>query len=344
MLARQRHVLDITAGHPRVSGWVTLVGHDLMSDELVVAASALARDEGTGITFHLSPGDGDAVSYLARTGRRPAAHLDALGALGPHVLLAHAVHLDDEEVAVVLDRHVGIAYCPWAYLRLGQGVARAGRHAEIVAAGGRIALGCDSENAGDHVDVLRAAAAAAGIALDAGAPSRSAPTPRWSWPRSAAPRPSAWATRSGRWSRASGPTSSLVDTTAPNWVPLAPDPVLQLVWASDGRDVRHVVASGPGRRPRRALHDRRRRRAGRRRAVRVSAACSPRPASIRGRAGRSRDPSESWRAGPRDVLMPAYSDGTNRQASSALGTAAWQPRVPSTTCVTPTSTATDASE
>ncbi len=71
VLARQRHVLEITAGHPRVSGWVTLVGHDLMSDELVTAASALAHDEGTGITFHLSPGDGDAV-VVPRPDRAPA--------------------------------------------------------------------------------------------------------------------------------------------------------------------------------------------------------------------------------------------------------------------------------
>ena len=36
----------------------------------------------------------------------------------------------------------------------------------------------------------------------------------------------------------------VVDTSGPNWVTRSPDPVLQLLWASDGRDVRHVVASG----------------------------------------------------------------------------------------------------
>ena len=42
----------------------------------------------------------------------------------------------------------------------------AGRHVEIMASGGRVALGCDSENAGDAVDVLRVAALAAGLARD----------------------------------------------------------------------------------------------------------------------------------------------------------------------------------
>ena len=36
----------------------------------------------------------------------------------------------------------------------------------------------------------------------------------------------------------------MIDTSGPNWVTRSPDPALQLLWASDGRDVRHVVASG----------------------------------------------------------------------------------------------------
>ena len=66
----------------------------------------------------------------------------------------------------MLSSGTAIAYCPWAYLRLGQGVTRMGRHAEIVERGGRVALGCDASNAGDVNDILRAAAVAAGIARD----------------------------------------------------------------------------------------------------------------------------------------------------------------------------------
>src|SRR6185295_16237225 len=86
--------------------------------------------------------------------------------LGPNLLLAHGVWLDDEEIDLILSTRTAIAYCPWAYLRLGQGVTRVGRHAEIVERGGRVALGCDSANAGDTADILRAAALAAGIARD----------------------------------------------------------------------------------------------------------------------------------------------------------------------------------
>ena len=143
---------------------MTLVGHDLMSDELVAGASELARDRGVGLTFHMSPHSGDAASYLARTGRRPFVHLDELGVLGPHVLVAHAVHLDDDEIDVVVRTDTAVASCPWAYLRLAQGFTVAGRHGELLARGARVALGCDAENAGDAVDVLRAATLFVGLA------------------------------------------------------------------------------------------------------------------------------------------------------------------------------------
>jgi 5-methylthioadenosine/S-adenosylhomocysteine deaminase len=245
VLSRQRRVLELTTDHDRVHGWVTLVGHDLMSDELVVAASELARESGTGITFHLSPHDGDAESYLARTGVRPVVHLDRLGVLGPHVLLAHAVHLDDEELDILVGRDVAIAYCPWAYLRLGQGVTRAGRHSEFVDRGGRLGLGCDAENAGDAVDVLSAAALAAGLARD-----MRAVTDRFG-----AHDALEWATLGG--ARALGlgheigslevgkrADLAVIDVTGPSWQPPAADPVLGLVWNQGGRYVDTTVASG----------------------------------------------------------------------------------------------------
>jgi len=245
VLERQREVQRLTAEHPRVDGWVTLVGHDLMTDELVVAASELARSAGTGITFHLSPTDADAASYLSRTGARPAVHLDRLGVLGPHVLIAHGVHLDDDELHRLVASDTALAYCPWAYLRLGQGVSRAGRHVEFIGRGGRVALGCDAENAGDAIDVLGVVALAAGLAKDttvdptafgAGAALHHATL--------GAAAALGMADELGSITVGKRADIALVDTTGPEWIPRSPDPVLQLVWASDGRSVRHVVASG----------------------------------------------------------------------------------------------------
>lgn len=245
VLDRQREVQRLTAAHPRVDGWVTLVGHDLMSDELVAAASDLARANDTGMTFHLSPSDSDAVSYLARTGKRPAVHLDDLGVLGPHVLIGHGVHLDDAELDRMLATDTAIAYCPWAYLRLGQGVSRAGRHIEFIQRGGRVALGCDAENAGDAIDILGVAALTAGLAKDMTAdPTIFGAHQALHHATLGAAEAIGMGDEIGSLEIGKRADIVVVDTTGPEWVPLSDDPVLQLVWASDGRSVAHVVSSG----------------------------------------------------------------------------------------------------
>ena len=36
----------------------------------------------------------------------------------------------------------------------------------------------------------------------------------------------------------------LIDTSSPSWQPLAPDPVMQLIWGTSSADINSVVASG----------------------------------------------------------------------------------------------------
>jgi 5-methylthioadenosine/S-adenosylhomocysteine deaminase len=245
VLAVLEDLLDTTAGDPLVSAWVTLVGHDLMSDDLAAGAADLARRRSTNLTFHISPSPGDAVAYLARTGRRPLVHLDSLGVLGPNVLLGHAVHLDDAEVELVLERGTAVASCPWAYLRLAQGITAGGRHGELVRRGGRIAIGCDSENAGDAVDVLRAAALFVGLARDAALdPFSVTAHDALELLTIRGAEAIGMADRIG--SLEVGKQADIVvhDTSGPQWHPASTDPVRQLVWASDGRSVSDVLVAG----------------------------------------------------------------------------------------------------
>ena len=244
VLERQREVVDALGSGGLVEGWVTLVGHDLASDELLAGAAELARDRSTGLTMHMSPTSSDPERYLARTGRRPLEHLDALGVLGPHLLVAHGVWLDDAEVELVLSTSTAIAYCPWAYLRLGQGVAGQGRHAEIVERGGRVALGCDASNAGDTSDILRVAALAAGLARDTRVdPERFGAHTAFELATIEGAAAIGMDDRIG--SLEAGKQADIVvhDTSSTAWNPRG-ETILQLVWGADGRSVRDVVVAG----------------------------------------------------------------------------------------------------
>jgi 5-methylthioadenosine/S-adenosylhomocysteine deaminase len=244
VLDRQAAVIDAFPAGGLVEGWVTLVGHDLASDALLAGAADLARGRGTNMTMHLSPTSSDPQRYLERTGKRPAVHLHDLGVLGRHLLLGHGVWLDDDEVDLVLETGTAIAYCPWAYLRLGQGVCANGRHAEIVERGGRVAFGCDATNAGDSIDILRTAAVAAGIARDVAVdPTRFGA--HWAFELATIAGAEAIGMSDRIGSIEVGKQADLVvhRTDTPGWTPRG-DVGLQLVWGTDGRSVRDVWVAG----------------------------------------------------------------------------------------------------
>jgi 5-methylthioadenosine/S-adenosylhomocysteine deaminase len=242
-LALQEATVRALAGDDRVSGWVTLVGHDLVSDELFTGAAALAEELDVPMTWHMSPAENDVHAYAARSGLRPILHLRRLGVLGPRLLLGHAVWLDDDEVEALLETGTAVASGPAAYLRLGQGYVRAGRHVELVRRGGRVALGCDAHNAGDVADVLRAAWLMAALDRDTGTadPFR-------------ADEAFALATIDG--ARAVGMDATIgsievgkaadlvvLDGSRPAWVPRG-DLALQRVWGAVRDTVRDVLVAG----------------------------------------------------------------------------------------------------
>lgn len=243
VLAAQRELLQALPRDGLVTGWVSLVGHDLASDELFVGAAALAEELDAPMTWHISPGENDVHSYAKRSGLRPVKHLEQLGVLGPRLLLGHAVWLDDSELEAILQSGTAVASCPGAYLRLGQGYARAGRHVELVRRGGRLALGCDAHNAGDTPDVLRMAWLLAGLDRDRGTedPFR-------------ADEAFAVATIGGAeaiglgeliGSIEVGKAADLVvlDASDISWIPRG-DLALQLVWGAASNTVRDVLVDG----------------------------------------------------------------------------------------------------
>lgn len=242
-LALQEQAVTALPADGLVTGWVTLVGHDLASDELFRGAAELAERLDVGLTLHMSPGDADIAAYAERSGRRPIEHLHHLGVLGPRLLLGHAVWLDDAELDLLCESGTAIASCPGAYLRLGQGYTRAGRHGEFVRRGGRLALGCDAHNAGDVPDVFRAAYLLAALERDRGTATTIG-----------AHRAFALATIDGAravgmgeliGSVEVGKAADLVvlDATGPGWIPRG-DLALQLVWGAGSADVRDVVVDG----------------------------------------------------------------------------------------------------
>lgn len=151
---------------PLIAAWPCLVGHNTATDDLWREATALASAHGAGITAHMSADPADPDFYLATTGRRAIAHLSDLGVLGPHLSLTHAIHLDDEEVALLAASGTHITHCPMTAMKGAYGATAVGKFPEMAAAGVNLQLGTDGNNNGNAADLMRAMFVTAGLFKD----------------------------------------------------------------------------------------------------------------------------------------------------------------------------------
>ena len=108
-----------------------------LSDETLAACAAAARDLGIGIHVHAAEDDADERDALAQSGMRVVSRLARAGALDERTLLAHGVHLDDQEIALVHAAGASIAHNARSNMNNSIGRAPVGAH------GARVALGTD---------------------------------------------------------------------------------------------------------------------------------------------------------------------------------------------------------
>jgi cytosine/adenosine deaminase-related metal-dependent hydrolase len=108
------------------------------TDELLTEVGRRSREHGLGIHTHASENQGEIAAVHARYGARNIVALDRLGLLGPRTVIAHCVHLDDDEVALLASTGTHVAHCPSSNLKLASGIASI---PELIARGVAMALG-----------------------------------------------------------------------------------------------------------------------------------------------------------------------------------------------------------
>lgn len=100
---------------------------------------------------HVSESPGEVEEHLKVYGMRPIEHMNRLGLLGEDVLLAHAVHVTDDELAMLNETNTAVSHNPMSNLKLGSGIARI---PEMVRQGIRVSLGTDSTASNNNLDLF----------------------------------------------------------------------------------------------------------------------------------------------------------------------------------------------
>jgi 5-methylthioadenosine/S-adenosylhomocysteine deaminase len=115
-------------------------------------ALEISRFFGVPLQTHLSETAGEVDEIVKRTGTRPVNYLDRIGVLAPDLVAAHAVHLDAEEIDLLVRRRVRVAHLPESNMKLASGAAPI--HA-FLEAGVRVGLGTDGCASNNDLDLLR---------------------------------------------------------------------------------------------------------------------------------------------------------------------------------------------
>ncbi|MGH3880117.1 MAG: amidohydrolase family protein [Actinophytocola sp.] len=113
----------------------------------MVGEAARARD--ALVLIHVAESAEEDAEQRARYGSVPRM-LAELGLFGGRVLAAHAVHLSDEDIAVLAGAGVGVAHCPGSNAKLTSGIARV---PAMLAGGVRVGLGTDGPASNDDLDL-----------------------------------------------------------------------------------------------------------------------------------------------------------------------------------------------
>ncbi len=210
--------------------------------EMLQACAALARDHGVPFHTHVLETKTQAVTGGELFGKSLIAVMADLGVLDRHTTIAHAVWVDDGDIAVMGEAGCAVVHNAVSNQKLGAGIAPLRR---LIDAGVAIGLGTDGLSSNDTARIFDVMRVAALIHSTTG------------------PDPSSWASSAeilkaatlggARTALLDGVTGSLapgkaadlivLDLDALAFTPLN-DPVKHLVWSENGSDIELVMVAG----------------------------------------------------------------------------------------------------
>jgi 5-methylthioadenosine/S-adenosylhomocysteine deaminase len=198
-----------------------------------------ARDAGRPLHFHANETEAEVGPIVEERGERPLAYADDVGLLGDDDFLAHGVHVDESEVALLAERGTAVVHCPASNMKLASGMAPV---QDLLDGGVTVGLGTDgaaSNNDLDMFDEIRDAAMVGKLAADDASAVDAATAVELATAGSA----DALGLDAGRIEPGAAADLAVVDLDATHLTPVH-DVVSHLAYAARGSDVRHTVCDG----------------------------------------------------------------------------------------------------
>jgi cytosine/adenosine deaminase-related metal-dependent hydrolase len=121
------------------------------SEELLRGVAQKARETGVLVHSHASETAAELESCKSLHGVSPVKYLESLGLARPNLVLAHCIHLEDDDFRILADTGVKVAHCPSCNLKLSSGIADVGR---LLRSGAAVSLGADGAACNNNLDMF----------------------------------------------------------------------------------------------------------------------------------------------------------------------------------------------
>lgn len=115
-------------------------------------AANVAHKLGVGCHIHVAESPGQVENSLKEHGKSPVAYLNDLGIFDNPSIAAHAIYIDDADIAILRDKHVTVAACPKTHLKLAMKTTRI---LDLQNAGVNVALGTDGVASNNDLDMIQ---------------------------------------------------------------------------------------------------------------------------------------------------------------------------------------------
>jgi len=122
-MAATERFLRTWKGHALVTAAVAPHATYTVSPEHLKETHALAVREDAPLVIHVAETQSESQTIRSKYGATPVAFLEGLGFLDERVLIAHAIWVDDNDIATLARRKVGVAHCPQSNMKLASGTS-----------------------------------------------------------------------------------------------------------------------------------------------------------------------------------------------------------------------------
>ncbi|MDD4656449.1 MAG: amidohydrolase, partial [Bacteroidales bacterium] len=123
-----------------------------VSEEMIVWATNFAKERDLLVHIHVSETESENQESIAKHGLTPTAYLDKLGVLGPNVIAAHCLWIDNDDMAILAKRGVKVVHNINSNLKIASGYKF--RYNEFRDSGVVVTLGTDGCASSNNLDML----------------------------------------------------------------------------------------------------------------------------------------------------------------------------------------------